>query len=217
MVRATAHASGAALSQPCTATQPLTAHRVSALARDRYHRFYTSETYTLGMSLLTYLVWANSADVHLNFSTADFVPLVSVIASLGHGVQQFCESGLTVMTSGELINYLSWLLNMDTEELRAARRKAAHQSAAEIAAVDGFVRACDAKLHEAEKDNKEDARHVARLIAMADSGVPQKMKPVTNKASPPSRPPITERSIIALPLFPCKGSRINAACATSFP
>ena len=62
----------------------------------------------LVLGVLTYLLWILSADKELNFTAADFVPLIAVINSLGKGVQEFLESVLTVIVSGAQVRDTSY-------------------------------------------------------------------------------------------------------------
>ena len=54
------------------------------------------QTYVLFLAMLKYTMWALSAVVVLNFTAAEFVPLVYVVSNLGLCIQDCLESALTV-------------------------------------------------------------------------------------------------------------------------
>ena len=141
-----------------------------------YYRFYIKERYRLVLYFLTYTLWVLTADrgcagegcSPIFATAADFVPLLSVIGSLGHSMQGFLESCLTVAISGAQIDYLAWLLNLETEEEKAARRVGLPTGTEGLAQFRAYYTKIDSAVREFEALNEIDVRSIASIITTTE-------------------------------------------------
>lgn len=135
-----------------------------------YHRFYTKQSVILFLLFLQYVLWALSADRTLDLDASTFVPLVAVISNLGNQLQGVWESILTIMISGAQLDYLAWLLNMDTDEFNAARKmRMAVATEGDLASHREYVTKINTAVEAWEKINERDASAIAQLIATTEA------------------------------------------------
>lgn len=137
-----------------------------------YYRFYTFWVYD-GLRMVVLCVVLSCAPLFA--SSADFVPLLTVINSLGWSLQQFAEDVLDVLISSEQIFELAELLNQTSEERQVASRERLSSSAPrdatrannaqqQLHGLPQFAAELDKEV-QAWSANAEDARATSKLIA----------------------------------------------------
>ena len=136
---------------------------------DWYYRFYLREPYKLFLGFMTASLWIFSADQSLAFTASEFAPLLNVVRSLGSGAQSVMESVLTVAISGSNVDYIAWLLNLETNEMRESKRLSHAASASKMETHRDFSCAFDSVLQEFEAINTRDTRSVAQLLSMTQT------------------------------------------------
>ncbi|KAL1507028.1 hypothetical protein AB1Y20_007890 [Prymnesium parvum] len=85
-----------------------------------YHRFYTQWGFEHFRTFFMYGLWAFAPFFN---SSAEFVPLITVIQSLGDSAQNLAENFLDLLTSSQQVSEVAALLNEDGEVMKRARRE----------------------------------------------------------------------------------------------
>lgn len=85
-----------------------------------YHRFYTTWTYEHCRTFFYYVLWALAP---FFTSSAEFVPLIQVIQSLGSSAQQLAENFLNLLVSSQQVGEVAALLNESGEIVRRANKE----------------------------------------------------------------------------------------------